>query len=103
MEGGGGADGADGAYIARVLAVDFVEAVTGAELVAVVDVVVDFSEEVIGVDGVGVETGGDLRALIAGGLEAAVDGGDVGGSDGDEAVLIELLALEVGEVEGAVA
>ena len=103
VEAGGGADGAECTDAAGVLAVDVVEAVAGAELVAGVDVVVDFGEEVVGVDGVGVEAGGDLRALVADGLEAGVDGGDVGRGDGDEAGLIELLALEVGEVEGAVA
>src|SRR6185312_12713051 len=94
---------AEPAGATRVLAVDFVEAVTSAELVAVVEAMIDFGEEVIGMDRVGVEPGGDLRALVADGLEMAVDSGDAGRSYGDEPILIELLALEVGEVESAVA
>src|SRR5665213_621770 len=64
---------------------------------------IDLGEEVIGVDWVRVEASRDLRTLVADGLEMAVDGGDGGRCDGDESVLIELLALEVGDVEGAVA
>src|SRR6185437_372252 len=103
MERSGGADGAESAGSARVPAVDFIEAVACAELVAVVEAMIDFGEEIIGMDRVGVESGGDLRSLIANGLEMAVDGGNTGRRYSDESILIELPALEVGEVEGAVA
>src|SRR5216683_6218451 len=103
MQPGSGAHCAQPADSARVPAIHFVQAVTQAELVGSIHVVVDPGEEVIGTDRIWVQPRRQQGSPVAGALQTAIDSSNARGCDGNNAVLVQLLSLEVGEIEGAVA
>jgi hypothetical protein len=64
--------------------------------------VIDLAEHVRTVHGIGVDPGCDRHAFVANLRESGIDNRNVLRSDGDDARLVERLALEIREIEGAV-
>ena len=99
VEPGGGGRRAESSGSARVQAGDVVEAVARAELVLGVELMIDFSEEVHVVNGVGIKARENGKSGIADSREPRIDDGDVRRSNSNQAALIEQPLFEVCEVE----
>ena len=86
----------------RIYAGHFIQAVARAELVSIAEAVIDFTEEIRTMNGIGIDSGGDLRTWVADCEQSCVDRGYIGGRNRDQTGLVQQLLFEIRKEERSV-
>ena len=71
--------------------------VANTELIFAAELMIQLCQHIRVVHRVGIQAGVDSRTLISGGIQAVVDGGDVGRCNGDQTTLVQLTLFKISE------